>query len=139
MLSKSLKPLTEFRIQSFLLLILLVILVKAYLVRLQDGETFSDLFWRFIDPVAGIMTFATTLGIFYFQGYQSWEESLEKRLTVSYFGPVKDQVVEIVRIERAYLAGESDVRARAQSLGCQILGQLDFDLDWDEEPTKAGR
>ncbi|HRQ31119.1 MAG TPA: hypothetical protein PLU49_13645 [Saprospiraceae bacterium] len=88
--------------------------------------------WSWVDPVAGIMTFITTLVIFGMQAYKNWEQSLEKRLNVKYIftGEKNDQL--LAHIKGAYLAGENDTRAWAQQLGNQIMGNLDFDMNWDD-------
>lgn len=96
----------------------------------------SNVFWEWIDPVAGIMTFVTTLVIFGFQARKNWEDSLEKMLNVEYIYTGGETEIVIAKIENAYLAGESDVRQWAQSLGQQIMGNLDFDMNWDELPRK---
>ncbi len=92
---------------------------------------------NYLSPVFGLITFPITLAILYFQGYQRWEDNLEKRLTVRYVyvEPTGD-TTEIARIEKAYLSGEGDIRAWAQQLGRQIMGDLKFDLNWDREDPK---
>ncbi len=93
---------------------------------------------NYLSPVFGLITFPITLAILYFQGYQRWEDNLEKRLTVSYvYVESSDNTTEIARIEKAYLSGEGDIRAWAQQLGSQIMGQLNFDLIWDRKPPKV--
>lgn len=134
---KYLQPPLKFKAQSLLIGLLLIVLILTYLYKWQNGETSADSLWEFIDPVAGIMTFITSLAIFYVQGYQRWEDSLEKRLSASYYAPNGEKQIEIVRVEKAYLSGIGDIRAWTQSLGSQILGNLDFDLIWDDLPEKT--
>lgn len=136
-LKKYVQPLLKFKVQSLLLGLLLALLLLFYFYKWYGGNTIADKLWEYIDPVAGIMTFVTTLAIFYVQGYQRWEDTLEKRLSVSYFAPKKGNFMEIARVEKAYLAGDGDIRAWAQSLGGQIMGNLDFDLNWDEEKIQT--
>ncbi len=117
---------------SYVLIAIIVFLGIWY--GLDDDHT--NIFWEWIDPVAGIMTFITTLAIFWFQARKNWEDSLEKMLTVEYIYTGGENELLIAKIENAYLAGESDVRQWAQSLGQQIMGNLDFDMNWDELPQK---
>ncbi len=123
---------------SYGMLGLLIFLSFIYLNRLSniDWTSMAEGFWNWIDPVAGIMTFITTLAIFWFQASKNWEDSLEKMLTVEYIYTGGESELLIAKIENAYLAGESDVRQWAQSLGQQIMGNLDFDMNWDELPQK---
>jgi hypothetical protein len=117
---------------SYLLIFLLLALSFNY--GLQNEH--SDAFWKWIDPVAGTMTFITSLAIFWFQAKEKWENSLEKLLSVDYIYTGGEHEMTIAKVQNAYLAGESDVRQWAQSLGQQIMGNLDFDMNWDEEPQK---
>ncbi|RMG77504.1 MAG: hypothetical protein D6714_19685 [Bacteroidetes bacterium] len=78
------------------------------------------------------MSFLITLAILYNQSKSDWEKSLEKRLTVRF----KYGGEEIARVENAYLSGESDIRPWAQQLGKQIMGELHFDMNWDDSPAK---
>jgi hypothetical protein len=98
------------------------------------GINFWDKLYKVIDPVASIMTFITTLVIFYIQAKQKWENSIEKRLSVRYIyvGAEGNDNTVVAEVVDAYLPGESDVRAWAQSLGQQMMGFLDFDMHWDE-------
>ena len=116
----------------------LILLLHLYRYSYQ-GLNFWDCFFHYIDPVASIMTFITTLIIFYIQAKIRWENSIEKRLSVKYIyvgvsGTENHIVAEVID---AYLPGESDVRAWAQSLGQQMMGFLDFDMHWDENPPKV--
>ena len=121
--------------QFFLIIGGLLLLMFIYKYSFQ-GVNVWDCFYHYIDPVASIMTFITTLVIFYIQAKQKWENSIEKRLSVRYVyvGESGNDSQIIAEIIDAYLPGESDVRAWAQSLGQQMMGFLDFDMHWDEEP-----
>lgn len=140
--SKVYKILHHSKPWSFILLGTIVFLMWMYFYKIGKislDTTFKDsfeTFWQWLDPVAGIMTFLTTLTIFWFQAKQKWEDSLEKMLTVEYIytGGKNEKIIAIV--ENAYLSGESDIRQWAQSLGGQIMGNLDFDMNWDEEKEK---
>ncbi|MCO5232091.1 MAG: hypothetical protein M9958_13145 [Chitinophagales bacterium] len=129
---KTIKIFNYSKLAAYGLLILVILLFLVYLL----DENHSNVVWEVIDPVAGIMTFITTLVIFGFQAKKNWEDSLEKMLSVEYIYTGEEQDLLIAKIENAYLSGESDVRQWAQSLGQQIMGNLDFDMNWDESPRK---
>lgn len=111
---------------SWGLIILLFILGIWY----GNQQDHTDTWWQWIDPVAGIMTFITTLVIFGFQARKNWEDSLEKQLFVNYYYIGLEY--PILSVQNAYLAGEGDIRAWAQALGRQVLGDLEFDMNWDD-------
>ena len=113
---------------SYLLLALITVLGTYYALVTDHTDTL----WQWIDPVAGIMTFGTTLVIFGMQAKTNWENSLEKLLTIEYVYTGDMQERTIARIENAYLSGEADIRPWAQQLGGQIMGNLDLDMNWDE-------
>lgn len=115
---------------SALLAALVICLSLLYWHKGAATTGFWDDAWEISDPVAGIMTFVTTLVIFYLQARQSWIASLEKQLDVDY---IYDGKV-IGKIRGAYLSGESDIRAWSQSLGGQLYrGQrLSLDMVMDE-------
>jgi len=121
---------------SYGLIGLLGFLLVVYLYKLVsiNWVSIAENFWSWIDPVAGIMTFITTLAIFWFQARKNWEDSLEKQLSVDYFHI--DDSNHLASVQNAYLAGEGDVRAWAQALGGQMMGQLDFDMNWDDPKPK---
>jgi hypothetical protein len=105
-----------------------------------DGINLQDKLYNYLDPIASLMAFITTLFIFIMQAKQKWENSIEKRLTVKYIfvgvdGDISDDA-EIAHVIDAYLPSESDARAWAQSLGQQMMGFLDFDMHWDEKTPK---
>jgi translation initiation factor 2 beta subunit (eIF-2beta)/eIF-5 len=131
-IKKILSVLNHVKFGFYPLMILLVYLGFRY----ETAENHTDDFWQWIDPVAGIMTFATTLVIFGIQAYNNWEDSLEKQLSVDYIYTGGLEELTIVQVKNAYLAGDGDVRAWAQALGGQMMGNLDFDMNWDEEPQK---
>ena len=85
---------------SYGLLGLLAFLLIVYLYKLIsiDWVSIAENFWSWIDPVAGIMTFITTLAIFWFQAKKNWEDSLEKLLTVEYIytGESSDKTIAII-------------------------------------------
>ena len=103
--------------QSALITVVIVALGLMYWPALRGNP--ADAFWNWIDPVAGISAFVISLAILYNQARDRWENGLEKRLTAHYVNAKDDQ--EIACVENAYLAGESDIRQWAQSLGRQIL------------------
>lgn len=97
-------------------------------------EDHTNSFWAWIDPVAGIMTFITTLVIFCMQAYKAWEDKLEKQLYIDYYYVNEEmQDVHVASIMGAYLAGESDIRQWAISLGGQMFGTIKFDMNWNDE------
>jgi len=101
---------------------------------LDPNQSHSDNFWAVLDPVAGIMTFFITLIILFIQAKTNWENGLEKKLDITYMYilPVDASEISLVQVHGAYLSGESDVRPWAQSLGSQIMGNMDFDMNWDD-------
>jgi len=107
--------------------------VIAYRYNYQ-GINLWDCIYNYIDPVAGIMTFFTTLVIFYIQAKKTWEENLEKHLSIDYIyvDEYSNEAI-ICQIVDAYLSDEADIRAWSQSLGSQIMGNLDFDMNWDAD------
>lgn len=125
---------------SYILLFTVVLLMIVYSYKIGQmtfDATFKEsfeTFWNWIDPVAGIMTFLTTLAIFWFQAKQKWENSLEKQLTVDYYYTGLES--PLLSVQNAYLAGEGDIRAWAQALGRQVMGDLEFDMNWDDPKPK---
>jgi len=121
---------------SYSLLILLGLLLLVYLYKFGnvDWTSMAEGFWNWTGPVAGIMTFITALAIFWFQASKNWEESLEKQLSADYFHI--DNSNHLASVQNAYLAGEGDIRAWAQALGRQMMGQLDFDMNWNDPKPK---
>lgn len=78
-----------------------------------------------IDPFITLATLGLTFFVWYQQMREEWEEDyLPKRLTVEFH--LKNKV--LMRCEKAFLAGESDIRALAQQIGSQMnnLKQLQF-------------
>lgn len=126
-----------YKFLSSAILVLLIILGIAYSCMVdvsgRAGLWWQDL-WHWLDPVAGIMTFITTLFIFGMQAYKNWETSLEKRLNINYWSSGEnDSRKPVVKVLGAYLSGENDIRAWAQQLGRQMMGNLDFDMNWDDD------
>lgn len=123
--------------ESFLLCALVIILFIIYFPDFK-GDNLHEKYWHWIDPVAGIMTFVTSLVIFYLQAKTRWEESLDKQLNVDYIyiNDNGDSIL-LAQVVGAYLSGSSDVRQWAQSLGGQMMGNLDFDMNWDDERKPA--
>lgn len=122
------------KIWSTIIASALVILIYIFWHNTDPTKSFADNFWAVIDPVAGIMTFFITLIILFIQAKSNWENSLEKRLSISYLyvNPIDKTEILLAKIIDAYLSGEADIRPWAQSLGQQILGTLDFDMNWDD-------
>lgn len=119
--------------QGFLLTALILSLLIVYWNRLEGEINWDDKLWELIDPVSAISTFIITLFLLYNQTRQRWEDKLEKLLDVDYIcANGNEKGKEIAKVIGAYLAGESDVRAWAQSLGAQIMGNLNFDMNWDD-------
>jgi len=128
-----------------LLLLLAVMGLTLWLVARFLGEPVS-LHWSFLEPVIGVATLAVAAGIWIGERKQDYVESLPKQLTVVFLYPPDPPTNARHRVamvcERAYLAGESDIRAWSQQLGGQMVGnqQLSFSpfiavepgrLDWD--------
>jgi len=123
--------------QAVLVLVLFLILAIAYLPPFRTDA--ADSFWNWTDPVAGIMALVLSIVVLYNQARDRWENSLEKRMTVSFVNANDD--VELARVENAYLPGESDIRQWSQQLGRQIFGRnLQLDMNWDEQsPVRIAR
>lgn len=115
-----------------LLIFLLLVLVFLYWHRLQEEGSLADKCWELIDPVSAISTFFITLFVLYNQNRQRWENSLEKLLDVDYAHVDENGEVVIAQVRGAYLAGENDMRQWAQAIGRQMMGNLSFDLNWDD-------
>lgn len=122
------------KIWSSIIVTALIILVLIFWHNTDPALSFADNFWAVIDPVAGIMTFFITLIILFIQAKTNWENGLEKRLSITYMfiDPINKLEVPLVNIENAYLSGDADIRPWAQSLGGQIMGNMDFDMNWDD-------
>lgn len=131
-------PVVRYKWEILFMLLLSVFLIRAYAFKFGlEGESFPDRFWEFFEPVSGILTLLVTLFILYMQAYKNWEEACEKRVTVRYvYSTDAFKTREVARIENAYLGNSDDIRAWSQSLGRQLLGQLDFDMDWGEIKEK---
>jgi hypothetical protein len=118
--------------QVFLLVILLIILFPIYCnLNYDSSDSLAENIWNIVDPVAGIGAFLITIAVLYNQGKQKYLESLEKRLSVDYYLVSEDGSQDLImQVVQAYLAGESDIRQWAQSLGGQQLAgkHLSFDL-----------
>lgn len=131
------EALKDHKYPSLGLLIVLILLGYAYSGSFEITESHGNLMqqlWDWIDPVAGIMTFFTTLVIFGMQAYKNWEQSLEKRLNINYwYSGNNDSRTPVAKVLGAYLSGENDIRAWAQQLGRQMMGNLDFDMNWDDD------
>ncbi|GIW83328.1 MAG: hypothetical protein KatS3mg105_5135 [Gemmatales bacterium] len=130
-------PLWHSRWQAALIIVVIVFLALAYYAPLRTQT--ADALWNWIDPVSGITAFFISLVVLYNQARERWENSLEKRLTVSFVN-ARDNI-EIARVEHAYLSGQSDIRQWAQQLGRQIFGgDLQLDMNWDDhEPPRVVR
>lgn len=126
------------KLWATIIILALIILWALFWHNTDPAKSFADNFWAVIDPVAGIMTFFITMIILFIQAKTNWENGLEKRLSISYLyvQPIEKNEILLAKINEAYLSGESDIRSWAQSLGKQILGDLDFDMNWDDpKPT----
>ena len=124
------EPVRHSRWQVALVGAVIVLLAIAYSGPLRTDMAIA--FWEWIDPVAGIMAFFLSVVVLYNQARDRWENSLEKRLTVSFVNANDD--TELARVENAYLSGESDIRQWAQQLGRQIFGgNLQLDMNWDDQ------
>jgi len=130
MMKSLLEPLWYSRRQVALVILILVGLAVAYLGPFRSAA--ADAFWNWIDPVAGIVAFFISMVVLYNQARERWENSLEKRLTVSFVNAGDNK--ELARVEHAYLSGESDIRQWAQQLGFQIFGDKhQLDMNWDDQ------
>ncbi len=130
------QPMAHSKMQAATIFVVIVALGLMYWPQLL-GST-AEAFWNWIDPVAGISAFILSLAIFYNQARACWEGSLEKRLTVYYVDSEDEKEVAVV--EGAYLAGQSDIRQWAQQLGRQMFGQMEMDMNWDDDdPPKIIR
>lgn len=132
------KPFSHYWITTLGILFIAVAISAIYLHKLFEAdESVPDRLWDFVEPVVGIVTLFTTIGIFYFQAYKRWEDGLEKRLTIFYILPDGNQELVLAQIENSYLGNKDDIRSWAQSLGAQIFGNLSFDMYWGEIQTQT--
>ncbi|GAB4255882.1 MAG: hypothetical protein Kow0027_22780 [Saprospiraceae bacterium] len=131
-MKKFLQPIRYFWKWSAGLLVLIIVLAFGYGAFGKESAGFEAV-WKWIDPVSAIASFVITIAILYNQARESWEDDLEKRLSIEF---VYGRDV-IARVEDAYLAGESDIRAWSQQLGKQMMGEMKMDMNWDEEKPKV--
>lgn len=106
--------------------VIALVVAVHYITSLCGKVSFIERIWVSLDPVVGFTTLLLAIVIFYQQLEKDWKESLPKRLTVSYI--YKGRV--IMRIEKANLFDDKDIRQWAQSLGYQLFTKFDFDLGW---------
>lgn len=126
--------------QFWLVLILIIVLCLIYYDRYNAENHLQERIWNLLDPVSGQSTFIITLVLLINQIYQRWEDSLEKMLDVDYvFADGSKDGIIIAQVRGAYLAGETDVRAWSQAMGNQMMGNLDFDMNWDDPRPKVKR
>ena len=81
--------------------------------------------WDWAEPIAGISTLVTALGVWIGELRQDWENNLPKRLTVHF--QFENQDILVCR--GMHLPNEGDIRALSQQIGRQMTGgqQLKFD------------
>lgn len=120
--------------QVFSLMAFIIVLFAIYYKTPEDS--FFNRLWKVIDPVAGISTFIITLVILYNQLRMRWESRLEKQLDVIYQFTKDSESSILFLVLGAYLSSESDIRAWAQSLANQLVGNIKFDVNWDDPPPK---
>jgi hypothetical protein len=107
---------------------LIFTIVVALSVILLVAITFTNgntPWWNWLEPLTGTTTLAVAIAVWLGELKQDWENALPKRLTVSFF--YRDQ--EYMRCEKAYLAGEADIRAWGQQLGLQMAGSKMLSLN----------
>jgi len=92
-----------------------VILVITWYVA-PWAATPNNGWWQWMEPIACLSTLAIAILVWLGESVQDVENSLPKRLTVSFFLNGK----EIMLCSQAYLAGESDIRAWGQQIGQQM-------------------
>jgi hypothetical protein len=98
----------------------------ALIVSVRPWKPTPDcIWWEWVEPVTGMTTLVVAIFVWINELTQDWENSLPKRLTVNFFYKGEKKMA----CERAYLAGEGDIRAWGQQLGGQMSGnpQLRFE------------
>lgn len=113
-------------VSIFLVFSLIVVLGSAFNI-----EKYYDLF---IDPIIAILTAIIALGLWFFQNYKNWKESLPKRLTVHFMYNGKCQL----SCYEAFLSGTADIRMWSQQIGFQMIGHqnLSFYPYIDNKPAR---
>lgn len=72
--------------------------------------------WDWAEPIAGISTLVTALGVWIGELRQDWENNLPKRLTVHF--QFENQDILVCR--GMHLPNEGDIRALSQQIGSQM-------------------
>lgn len=113
-----------------------VLLVAACL----SGSLDKANLWSVIERVLSLVTLAVAVVIWWGEQQEAWERSLPKRLTVSFVFNESGRSIEVMRCEKAYLAGEADIRAWGQQLGSQMaLDHLQFFPNYQQESLPPKR
>ena len=80
-----------------------------------------------LDPFVSMAVLIIALALWFREIRQDWRSSLPCRLTVVFQHDDGSGAREVMRCERAGLAGEGETRALAQQIGAQMIkGRLDF-------------
>jgi hypothetical protein len=114
---------------------LLAIAALTFLVRPWIGEPNSK-WWNWMEPITGASTLVVAILVWFNEVNQDWDNSLPKRLSVTFSFEGKKVMV----CERAYLAGEGDIRQWGQQLGRQMAGDrtLSFEPSIKQTAGKQG-
>jgi len=105
--------------------IMIVLVVITLLISPFSISPIKTWWTNWIEPIISMTTLTIAAFVWLGESMEDWEDSLPKKVTVSFF--FKDK--EVMRCERAYLAGESDIRAWGQQLGGQMAGVQFLSLD----------
>lgn len=81
--------------------------------------------WEMFETMLKIGALPFALYVWFNESQRKWEDGLPKRLYVVFY--LKGQPV--LRCDNAPLLGEGDLRAFAQQIGGQMIGQLNFSLN----------
>lgn len=108
----------------YALLALVIFVVLDYLLGGLILTSEASWWKTFLDPIVSIGTLFTAIAVWLGEAVQDWRGSLPKRLSVDFL--YKGRLY--MRCEKAYLAGESDIRALGQQIGGQMADtpRLDF-------------
>lgn len=104
----------------FIVLFGLSVFLYHYIIKAKYSDPMSD----FIDPFFSTVTAALALVIWLRDSYHTWKNNLPKRL--SFHFKLKEEYV--LTCHKAFLSGESDIRAWSQQIAKQMCGNENLDF-----------
>ena len=103
-----------FRTQRTKILSMAVLLCVAFFIIKPEGK-----WWEAMTEIVSLATLGVALLVWIAEFGENWEQNLPKRLDVIYLHKGKPAFV----CENATILSESDLRAMAQQMGAQIIGE----------------